>query len=114
FFKIVIQLNPACAASRISISNKCRSSCTGTPHSLSWYSMYRSPLAQEQRVLESAIEKPKLECSKKLSSEIKNRSRGRQSALISIQRSRRLTSAAAKFEKQKSPFLRTGFAIHSG
>ena len=32
---VVDQLNPACAPSRISISNSLRSSCSGTPHSVS-------------------------------------------------------------------------------
>ena len=36
FFRIVIHESPACAPSSTSISNRCRSSPTGRPHSSSW------------------------------------------------------------------------------
>src|SRR6185295_20014046 len=48
---MVIQASPACAPSRVSISNSRRSSCTGTPQSRSWYSTYSGePRHQPQRV----------------------------------------------------------------
>src|ERR1700676_420572 len=49
FFKMVSQLKPACAPSRIKNSKSVRSSCTGTPHSASWYGMFHSLLAQRHR-----------------------------------------------------------------
>ena len=44
------QLNPACAPSRMRNSNNRRSSCTGTPHSSSWYWVRSALVAQEHRV----------------------------------------------------------------
>src|SRR5690348_9339381 len=46
---MVSQLRPACAPSRIRNSNSSRSSWTGTPHSVSWYGIYSSVLAQGHR-----------------------------------------------------------------
>src|SRR5919202_3530387 len=47
---MVLQLNPAWAPSSVRSSNSARSSCSGTPHSWSWYaSIAGSPLAQGQR-----------------------------------------------------------------
>src|SRR4051812_25721699 len=43
------QLKPACAPSRIRNSKSTRSSCTGTPHSWSWYAMPSGVCAQAQR-----------------------------------------------------------------
>lgn len=42
FLRMVIQLNPACAPSRIRNSNSFLSSVTNLPHSSSWYRTYNS------------------------------------------------------------------------
>src|SRR5919202_3744780 len=47
---MVLQLNPAWAPSSVRSSKSARSSCSGTPHSWSWYaSIIGSPSAQGQR-----------------------------------------------------------------
>src|SRR6266849_3189397 len=52
---MVSQLSPACAPSRIRNSKKARSSCSGTPHSRSWYWVARSFLAHAQRITASSL-----------------------------------------------------------
>src|SRR5579883_2031340 len=51
---MIDQLRPACAPSSVSSSNRMRSSCCGTPHSLSWYGSIHSSFAQVQRWTEPA------------------------------------------------------------
>ena len=48
FFRIVSQDKPAWKPSRVSISKSLRSSCSGRPHSLSWYR--RVPRRDDRRV----------------------------------------------------------------
>src|SRR6266705_3030847 len=51
FFSTVSQESPACTPSRTRNSNSFRSSCSGTPHSASWYSRRaESPSAHSQRL----------------------------------------------------------------